>query len=123
MRVGPLEGDVVGSALGRLLLRELEHALGEVGAHDAPARADPLAELEREVAGAAAEVERRRPRLELGAVGRALAPGVVKARRHDRVQEVVDAGDAVEHAPHLRGELVLGTSGLAHGASRSAERR
>ena len=50
-------------------------------------------------------------------VGRALAPAVVQPRRHDRVHEVVDAGDAVEHRAHL--PLLEGARtgvGRAHGA-------
>ena len=41
----------------RLRARELQHLLGEVGAHDLAAGADPLGELERQVTGPGGDVE------------------------------------------------------------------
>src|SRR6478736_9562402 len=110
-RVRPLEAHVRGAALGRLARGRLEHALGEVAADDGPLRTDPMAQLERQVPGAAADIERRAARLELGELGGSLAPAMVRARGHRGVHQVVDARDAVEHRPHLAGELV----GLAIG--------
>ena len=55
-RVGPAELDR-DAALAALSPRQLEHRLGEVAADDAAVGADPLAQLEGQVAGAAADVE------------------------------------------------------------------
>ena len=104
-RVGPLEADAVGAALGRLLAGEVEHRLGEVAADHVAARGDPAGQLQRQVAGAAADVERRVAGAELGPVGGALAPAVVQAGGHHRVERVVATGDAVEHAVDLAREV------------------
>ena len=94
-RVGPLEPH------RRLLARE-------------PARASPrrsrspttsapaAAQRDREVARAGRDVERARSRRDARQLDRALAPALVHADGHDRVHEVVDAGDAVEHRADLR---------------------
>jgi hypothetical protein len=103
--VGPGELDVAQAEPVGLPARELEHRLGEVAAHDAPLRADPATQLQRQVARAAADVERDVAGLELGAFGGPLAPLAVEPRRHGAIHAVVDAGDAVEHPPHLGGEL------------------
>ena len=63
---------------------QLEHRLREVAADDPPLGTDAAGELEGEVAGAAADVERAVSGRELGAVGGALAPAAVEARGHDR---------------------------------------
>ena len=68
-----------------------------------PRRGPRAAQLDRQVAGAGGHVERpRRP-------GPRAARSTARSRqrwcmpdRHDRVHPVVDAGDAVEHRPHLR---------------------
>ena len=95
-RVAPLPRQ-----LRRLRARALEHALGEVGADHLAAGRDPPRQLDREVAGAGGDVERAVARPQPREVGRALAPAVVQPRRHDRVHEVVEAGDAVEHRADL----------------------
>ena len=90
------------SARGALRAGALEHLLGEVAADDLAAGADarasssarsPVPRRDVEHAVARADARRGRPRG---------APAVVQPGRHDRVHEVVDARDAVEHRPHLR---------------------
>ncbi len=54
------------------------------------------------------------PRVQRRELGRALAPAVVKPRGHHRVHPVIEAGDPVEHRPHLR---------LLEHARRSGRRR
>ena len=88
--------------LGCLLARELEHRLGEVAPDHLALRPDALAELDRQVAGPGRDVERARARRQRRHVGRALAPAMVQPCGHDRVHQVVDAGDAVEHRLDLR---------------------
>ena len=81
--------------------RQLQHLLGEVDADDFASRRDPVGQLEREIARAGGDIERASARRELGEVGGAPAPLVVKARGHDRVHPVVQTGDPVEHRPDL----------------------
>ncbi len=79
-RVGPLEADAAGAAAAAAFSR----ARSSIGSEKSqpttwPPGRDPPGELEGEVAGAAADVERGVAGPELGAVGRALAPAVVQA--------------------------------------------
>ena len=85
--VGEIEG--IGPAelhrqalLAALLPGQLQHRLGEVAADHPSVRADPPAQRQGEVAGAAADVERVRAGADLGAVDRPLAPPVMKPGRH-----------------------------------------
>ena len=65
-------------------------------------RADAARQLDRQVAGAGRDVERpRSPGPTPREVGRALAPAMVQPGRHDRVHQVVDARDAIEHRADL----------------------
>ncbi len=102
----PTERHGPGGAVGRLAACDAEHLLEELSRSAPP----PAAELRRpaqgEIAGAAGYVEGAVSGPEPGQLGGALAPLVVKPRGHRRVQQVVAAGDAVEHAAHLLGELV-----------------
>ena len=59
------------------------------------------------------------PGCELGAVDGALAPAVVHPGGHRRVHQVVDAGDPVEHAADLGGELLRFARRLALGGGQS----
>ena len=69
------------------------------------ARRDPAGELESQIAGAAADVERGVARPQLGAVGGALAPAMVQAGGHHRIEQVVAPGDPVEHTVDLPREV------------------
>ena len=98
-----------GAGRGRLALRQLEHRSGEVEADHAPRGTDPPSQLEREVARAAADVERRRAGADLRRVHGPGAPAMVQPRRHDRVHHVVAPRDPVEHRADL--SLVCHTRG------------
>src|SRR5581483_11220152 len=59
----------------------------------------------REVAGAAAEIEHHRPGSKLEHPDRPAAPGAVHPERHQAVHEVVARRDAIEHRSDERGLL------------------
>ena len=84
-----------------LRARPLEHPLREVRADTSPPgrtrRASSIARSPVPVATSSA----RLPGPTLREVGRALAPAVVQPGRHDRVHDVVEARDAVEHRADL----------------------
>jgi len=115
-RVPVLEAHRRTAALGALAAGELEHPLGEVRADHAALWTHPPGELEGEVAGAAAGVEGAVARLQLRTLGGALTPAVMKAGGHRRVHQVVDPGDAVEHAADLPRERLLIAYGRGGGA-------
>src|SRR6185503_7929689 len=107
VEAGVLVGQVEGVAPlepqpGRLAPGEREHLLGEVRADDLALRPDAPPELDREVARAGRDVERAAARPDGRQVGGAAAPAMVQPRRHDRVHDVVERRDAVEHRPDLR---------------------
>ena len=79
-----------------------------------PASPTRRGQLEREVAGAAADVEpRAAPRPTPRLVGGQRAPAAVEAGRHHAVHRVVRPGDAVEHHPHpLGGQRAVGGARL-----------
>src|SRR3954451_6017480 len=79
-----------------------QHLLGEVGAHDLAAGRHATRQLDRQVARAGGDVEDAVARADLRQVGRAAAPRVMQPGRHDRVHEVIDPRDAVEHRADLR---------------------
>ena len=99
VRAAPARWPAPSAGRGAFGARALEHALGEVRADDlAAARArSSIARSPVPVATSSARAARPDARQ----VGRALAPAVVQPRRHDRVHDVVDAGDAIEHRPDL----------------------
>ena len=87
-RVGPLEAD----RRRRRAAAAFSRARSSIGSEKSqpttwPAGRDPAGQLERQVAGAAADVEGRVARAQLGPVGGALAPAVVQAGGHHRVEQ------------------------------------
>ena len=77
-------------------------------ADDDPARRHAPRELQREVARPGGHVEHARARPYAGQIDRPPAPLVVQPGRHDAVHQVIDAGDPVEHRPHLGSGRVPG---------------
>ena len=94
--IGPLEAQ-----RRRLGAGPGEHLLGEVAGDHLAVRRDGAGERDREVAGAGGHVDHAAPRSDPGQLNRPLAPAVMQPRGHHRVHRVVDAGDAIEHRPHL----------------------
>ena len=97
---------------------DFEHLRAEVEAGGF--RAAPR-EGERDVAGAAAEVERMVGRFDLRQFHDAAFPKPVQAEALEVVQKIVAAGDAGEEVVDLRGALVAGrVIGVAHADSLAA---
>ena len=109
-RPGTLEEDQVRAMFDRIAgVYDVMNTVMTAGLHhrwreraaDLAAGRHAAGEFHRQVAGAGRHVQCARPLRHRRQVGRPLAPAVVQTRRHDRVHDVVEARDAIEHRAHL----------------------